>query len=233
MLPELSSIECRVLGCLIEKEITTPEYYPLTVNSLMAACNQKSNRSPAMDLNDDTVQITLDTLKSKRLIWERHAQGARVLKYEHNLPGHWVMSPAEVAVLCELLVRGSQTPGELRSRAGRMHAFDDLHEVEETLKSLLTRGDGPFIAELPRQRGTKETRYGHLFCGVPVAAESVESPDAVTENPAAPIFQSRSVVQSTGGDVARVDVLEQDVADLKREMGEMRVEFERFRRQFE
>jgi uncharacterized protein len=200
----LTDLECRVLGCLIEKEITTPEYYPLTVNSLTAACNQKSNRNPTMELSDGAVQATVEDMKNKHLIWERRVVGARTLKYEHNLPGIAPFTAAETALLCELMVRGPQTPGELRGRASRMHPFKDINEVEEALKNLYTRTDGPFIAELPRQRGTKENRYAHLFSGQPAAqAATVDNKEPVPE-------VKRAVVEAE-----RIDALERDVSGLK------------------
>jgi uncharacterized protein len=178
----LTETECRVLGSLIEKELTTPEYYPLSLNGLMLACNQKSNRNPMMDMSQDMVSVAVEGLRNKHLAWERREAGARVLKYEHNLPGLAQFSIAESAILCELLVRGPQTPGELRNRASRMNAFKDIFEVEETLKLLSTRAEGPFVTQLPRAKGTKETRYGHLFLGQPAGASSSQSTG--TEQPA-------------------------------------------------
>jgi uncharacterized protein len=220
----LDEMECRVLGCLIEKEMTTPEYYPLSLNSLMLACNQKSNRNPMMDMSEEMVANTLDSLRNKHLVWERRTAGARVLKYEHNLPGLAQFSMAEAAILCELLVRGPQTPGELRNRASRMNAFKDIFEVEETLKILYTRTEGPFVTELPRSKGTKETRYAHLFSG-PVAAtssnqltETQSAPVQVPSQISAPAPEKNPVTQPSAPSDSRLSALEDEVKALRIEL---------------
>jgi uncharacterized protein len=175
MRTELDPLEARVIGCLIEKQITTPDQYPLSLNALVNACNQKSNRDPAMNLDEPTVQHTLDALSRKHLILERSGFGSRVPKYQqlfcNTEHGSLKFSPQELAIVCELLLRGAQTPGELRSRASRMAPFNDVSEVEAALQNLLAREAGPLVARLPRESGRRESRYQHLFSGeLPAAA---------------------------------------------------------------
>lgn len=211
----LNEIECRVLGCLIEKELATPEYYPLTLNALINACNQKSNRDPVMALDETTVQEALDRLRQKQLA-HRSAEGVRAAKYCHNLEGLLRLEPAEMAVLAELLLRGPQTLGELRSRAERMTAFTDLAAAEECVQALLER-DEPLVVRLPRQPGRKEHRFAHLLAGPPAADESL---------PARTDFTA-----ATGSD--RIAELEGDVAQLRSELDELKKSFEQFRKQFD
>lgn len=165
----LDPAEARVLGCLVEKDLTTPEYYPLSLNALTNACNQKSNRDPLMQMSDAEVQATVDRLVKKHLVMPRTEFGARVTKYAHKLSNTLTktldFSKPELAVLCELLVRGPQTPGELRTRGARMHPFTELAEVETVLLQLATREDGPYATELPRQSGRREARWAQLFTG--------------------------------------------------------------------
>src|ERR1700716_604740 len=160
----LTEIETRVLGSLIEKEITTPEYYPLSLNALLNACNQKSNRDPVMSLPEDAVREALRVLHDNSLARSVSAADSRVTKYEHRLQETFNFDRREAAVFCELLVRGAQTPGELRSRAERMHHFDDLSEVQSALQRLMSR-EPPLVKVLARQPGTKESRYIHLLSG--------------------------------------------------------------------
>src|SRR5688572_31798627 len=159
---ELSQMEARVIGCLIEKQITTPDQYPLSLNALVNACNQKSNRDPIMDVDEATVQSTLDGLTKKHLILERSGFGSRVQKYQHRFCnteyGTLKFTPQELAIVTELLLRGPQTPGELRSRATRMAPFGDVTEVEAALEQLSTRADGPFVVKLSREPGRRESR---------------------------------------------------------------------------
>ena len=162
MLEVLDPVEVRVLGSLIEKEITTPEYYPLTLNSLVAACNQKSNRDPMVAYDDHLVSEAIDTLRHKRLMGVLTGAGNRVPKYSHRLGETLNLGRREMAVLCELMVRGPQTPGELRDRAGRMHRFSDIEELEGLLRQMEERS---FLVLLPRQPGRKESRYMHLLSG--------------------------------------------------------------------
>lgn len=156
----LSSVEARVLGALIEKEITTPEYYPLSLNALTNACNQKSNRDPVLHLEEHDVRRALNDLESQSLV--RSVGDSRVTKFEHRLQDAFNFYRGEIAILCELLLRGPQTPGELRTRASRMHTFEDLENVHSSLQKLAKR-EPPVVAVLPRQPGTKEARYAHLL----------------------------------------------------------------------
>jgi len=166
---ELDSLEARVIGCLIEKQVTTPDQYPLSLNALVNACNQKSNRDPVMSVDEPTIQRTIDALSRKHLVLERSGFGSRVPKYQqlfcNTEYGRLKFSPQELAVVCELLLRGPQTPGELRSRANRMAPFSDVSEIEAVLQSLLERESGPLVARLAREPGRRESRYLHLFSG--------------------------------------------------------------------
>ena len=213
----LSEIEARVLGCLVEKEITTPEYYPLSLNALVHACNQKSNREPLMNLEEDSVRQALRALGEEALA--RSASGdSRVAKFEHRLSEVFNFTRPETAILCELLLRGPQTPGELRSRAERMHPFEDLSVVHTTLKHLMER-EPPLVKFLPRQPGNKEARYAHLLSG------DVE----VRETP-----MEREVAAPKGAvENSHVAQLEGEIASLKKEMAELRQQFAEFRKQFE
>jgi hypothetical protein len=182
---ELTPNEARVIGCLIEKEITTPDQYPLSLNALTNACNQKTNRDPVLELAEAAVQQTVDGLMRKHLVSDKSAgYGGRVTKYKHRFCntefGSLKFSKQELGILCVVLLRGPQTPGELRARTNRLCEFADAAEVEAALQSLMTRQDGPFIARLPRAAGARESRYAHLFSGM---IESVEEP-AAAEQPA-------------------------------------------------
>ena len=214
---ELDPLETRVIGCMIEKQITTPDQYPLSLNALANACNQKSNRDPVMNLDEPTVQHTLDALSRKHLVLERSGFGSRVPKYQHLFCnteyGSLKFSAQELAIVCELLLRGPQTPGELRSRAGRMASFTDVSEVEAALQSLLERESGPLVARLPREPGRRGSRYMHLFGGEPPPRASAES--VATEDPAA----------AGEGDAAladRIARLEEEVRQLRAELDELR-----------
>ena len=166
---ELTPIEARVIGCLIEKQITTPDQYPLSLNALVNACNQKSNRDPVLELEERIVQHTVDDLGRKHLVVEKSGFGSRVPKYQHRFCnteyGTLKLDPQELAIVCELLVRGPQTPGELRSRAARMADFSDVSEVEAALTRLSRRDDGPFVTQLAREPGRRDSRWAHLFSG--------------------------------------------------------------------
>jgi len=189
---ELSLNETRVIACLIEKEITTPDQYPLSLNALTNACNQKSNREPVLDLDEAAVQQTVDQLVKKRLASEQSGYGSRVPKFQHlfcnTAFGTLKFSPQELAIICELFLRGAQTPGELRSRASRLCRFSDVTEVEAVLTRLASRDDGPYVVRLVREAGKRESRYAHLFSGevagwdesdaAVASAESVEKADA-------------------------------------------------------
>jgi uncharacterized protein YceH (UPF0502 family) len=178
MRPDLDAVEARVLGALVEKEITTPEYYPLTLNALVNACNQKSNREPVVSYDEDAVSDALASLKEKRLAFTLTGAGMRVPKYGHRLVETLNLGRREIAILCELLNRGPQTVGELRTRAERMHRFSDLDEVESCLRGLSER-EPPFVVRLERQAGMKEPRWAHLFSG-----EVSELPAAAAAEPA-------------------------------------------------
>ncbi len=175
---EFSANEARVIGCLIEKEITTPDQYPLSLNALTNACNQKTNREPVLELSETVVQQSIDALMKKHMVSDKSAgYGGRVQKYRHRFCntefGPLKFSKQELGIICVLLLRGPQTPGELRTRTNRLCEFPDAEAVEATLKNLMSREDGPFIARLPRASGERESRYAHLFFG---AIESAPEP---------------------------------------------------------
>jgi len=220
MVLELSEMEVRVLGALVEKEITTPEYYPLSVNALMNACNQKSNRDPVMTLEEDTVRKALRSLTDQYVV--RSAGGdSRVAKFEHRLNELYNFHRHEIAVLCVLMLRGPQTPGELRTRAERMYAFEDLEAVHSAVNLLMKR-EPPLVGVLPRQPGTKESRYMHLLSG-----------DVVTEAPAEESQSLSRGLASGSGDRERIAQLEAEVTELRRGLGTLREQFAAFQKQFQ
>lgn len=223
----LNAIEARILGVLIEKEMATPDYYPLTLNALVNACNQKSNREPVMDVDATDVTAGLDSLRSQRLVWQVRVQGSRAPKYEHNLKDFAEFSRREMALLCELLLRGPQTPGELRLRAGRLVEFESLPEVEHLLQKLANHEKGPLVVKLPRAPGRKEHRYMHLFGGE-FDEETFEMASV-----AAPDVQAMAGGGGRTSAGERVAALEQQVADLEGRVEELRKEFLEFKRQFE
>lgn len=186
---EFSPTEARVIGCLIEKEVTTPDQYPLSLNALTNACNQKSNREPVLELSESAVQQAVDSLMKKHLASDKSAgYGGRVTKYKHRFCntefGPLKFSKQELGIICVLLLRGAQTPGELRSRTNRLCEFADAAEVESALRGLMTREDGPFIARLARAPGARESRYAHLFSGaVESIAETHESAENLRPDP--------------------------------------------------
>jgi uncharacterized protein YceH (UPF0502 family) len=214
----LSEVETRILGSLIEKELTTPEYYPLSLNALVNACNQKSNRDPVMNLNDNDVSGALRGLEKEGLAGPADAMDNRVTKFEHRLQEAFNLGRRETAILCELLLRGPQTPGELRSRAERMYRFDDLGQVQSTLQ-LLAQREPPMAKMLPRQPGTKEARYAHLLSG-----------DVQTPVPEAAPEAAIAHGTSNGERIAR---LENEVAALHKEVAELKQQLAAFRKQFE
>lgn len=223
----LDPVAVRVLGALIEKEVTTPDYYPLSLNALVNACNQKSNRDPVMQLSEDEVTAVLDGLKLQRLVWQRSVAGARVSKYEHNIRSFFPFSEQELGALCVLMLRGPQTVGEIRTRCERLCDFDSLDAVEEVLRSLLQHEKGPFVVELPRQPGHKEPRFVHLFCGkewVEKFAVSVAS--TPTENEVYGRSDGKTISERIAG-------LEETVATLREELSSLREEFTAFRRELE
>jgi uncharacterized protein len=210
---ELTAIEARVIGSLIEKAITTPDQYPLSLNALTNACNQKSNREPVLALDERTVQDTLDALAKKHLVIEKSGFGSRVPKYQHRFCntgfGSLEFTPQETAILCELLLRGPQTPGELRSRAGRMAELREVGEVEAALSKLAARADGPFVVRLAREPGRRESRYAHLLSGTPAEPAASAEASAVPES-------------VPDGALERIERLEHAVAELRRELDALR-----------
>ena len=205
---QLSANEARVIGCLLEKQVTTPEQYPLSVNGAVTACNQKTNREPVMSLSEGEVQDLLDALVKRHYLRSVSGFGNRVTKYEQRFCnsefGDLKLTPAEVALVATLLLRGPQTPGELRSRAQRMYEFSDMAEVENALAALAAREDGPFVARLPREPGKRESRYMQLFCG-----------DTV------PAFESAEPAASVDTLTERVEALEAEVAELKQRLASL------------
>lgn len=214
----LNEVECRILGSLLEKEATTPEYYPLSLNALVNACNQKSNRDPVMNLDETAVRQALRSLEGQSLIRSVSPADSRVTKYEHRLQEAFNFYRHEIAIICLLLLRGPQTSGELRSRSERMHSFDDLGAVQSSLQYLMKR-EPPLVKPLPRQPGTKETRYAHLLSG-----------DVVQAEPELKV-QAYAPEHSVDGD--RVRQLEEEITGLKNELADLKEQFAQFRKQFE
>lgn len=221
VLSPLDVIEARVLGSLVEKQITTPDNYPLSLNALINACNQLTSREPVMSLDETTTVRAIDRLRDKRLATLFSGAEARVAKYKHTLTDRLLLTPAEVALLCVLLLRGPQTIGELRTRAERLFTFDNLPEVEAALNALAAREPQPLIAKLPRAPGTKESRYAHLLSG-PVEIAVPDKP--VPMEPA---------TQQVRAEDARIAALEQQVIEFRRELAELQQQFATFRKQFE
>ena len=215
---KLDEIEVRVLGSLVEKEITTPDYYPLSLNALVNSCNQKSNREPVMALDESVVTQALDSLNEKNLAGQVSSADSRVPKYVHRMQEVFNFDRREMAVLCVLLLRGPQTPGELRGRAERMYKFDDLAMVEFALRHLMER-EPPLVKKLARQPGTKEPRYAHLLAG------DVEGWIAPAE--------AHPVAATGGQDEQRITRLETEVQSLRTEIADLRQRLEDFRKQFE
>jgi len=209
----LDEVAARVLACLIEKQVTTPEYYPMTLNALTAACNQKSNRDPMMALDDAEVVRTLDRLQDRRLIVRTVTAGGRVPKYRHSFTEQVPLGPARLAVLCELMLRGPQTVGELKGRASRMHPFDDLQAVEAALTALAGHAP-PLVMQLPRQAGRKEPRWAHLLSGAPEVSE--KAPAEPRPEPAR--LKARAEDERIAALEARVAALEEALGALKREL---------------
>lgn len=216
----LTETEVRVLGSLIEKDITTPDYYPLSLNALVNACNQKNNRDPVMSLDENSVSSALSTLQEKRLAGPASGADSRVTKYEHRLQEVFNFDRREIAILCVLLLRGPQTPGELRSRTERMYRFEALDDIVSTLDRLSQR-QPPLSAVLPRQPGTKESRYMHLFASDAPAVD-ISAPDVARANSPAEVSSAN-----------RLSQLEDAVQQLKKEVAEMQQQLASFRKQFE
>lgn len=218
MLEPLTEVEARVLGSLVEKQLTTPEYYPLTMNALTAACNQKSNRDPVMSLDETSLMTAIDNLRDKNLVYLFYGSGSRAVKYKHMLPSVYDLEPGGVAIVAALILRGPQTIGELRERTGRLHEFGGLGEVQEMLDELARR-DEPMVIKLERQPGQKEARYAHLLSG------EIDQDKIVASR--------ESTGASTGGSTERIAKLENEVESLRSELSEFREVFDEFRKQFD
>jgi len=215
----LTPYEARVIGCLLEKHRTTPDHYPLSLNALTNACNQKSSRDPVLKLDEATVQDTIDALMKKRYVIEKSGFSSRVTKYQHRFCntefGPLKFSEQELGIVCVLLLRGPQTPGELRIRTERLCKFQDVNEVESTLDQLMQRDDGPFVAKLPREPGKRETRFAHLFGG-----------EIATHEAAAPA-PAPAVSAGSGADSERIEQLEQMVNQLLDEVATLKARLDR------
>jgi uncharacterized protein YceH (UPF0502 family) len=212
--PTLDAIAVRVLGALVEKEITTPDNYPLSLNSLVAACNQTSARVPVMDLDENAVNRTVNELRQRSLVRAVQQSGSRVMKFRHLMVESFNLDGPELAAMCVLMLRGPQTPGEIKGRSSRLYDFPDLEKVESTLEALINRAT-PLVARLPRRPGQKDSRYAHLLSGdAPVEAPEVVTPSAVAE----------------GG---RIEALEQAVNALRAELVDLRTQLDEFRKQFQ
>lgn len=217
----LSDTEIRVLGVLIEKSATTPDQYPLTLNSLIIGCNQKTSRDPVTTFDEDEVEAALDELRDRRLAFRVDLAGSRVPKYRHQIDCSWELTRAEYALLCLLLLRGPQTLGQLRQRTERIHAFRDLDEVQATLDGLKERALEPttLVRELPRRAGTKDVRYTHLLGQLP--EEKISTEEVVVESPLTPSPRELAI-----------EALKAEVAELNEALQQLREDFEAFRKQF-
>jgi uncharacterized protein YceH (UPF0502 family) len=225
MAPELSVTEARVLGALVEKETTTPEYYPLSLNALLNACNQKSNRDPVMTLDEEAMRVALRSLTDRAMV--RSAAGdSRVAKFEHRLNELYNFHRHELAVLSVLLLRGPQTPGELRTRSERMYPFADLDAVHAAL-NLLMRREPPLVKILPRQPGTKESRFMHLLSGDAISADLGEAFSA------SGTLRSNPVTELSPSTADRIPDLEEEIRQLRRELDILREQFAAFQKQFQ
>jgi len=234
----LNTDEARVLGCLVEKSITTPDYYPLTVNSIVAACNQKSNRDPIMSVDEETARKTLDALRYEHhIVWEVSQAGSRTLKYRHDVAGVIGLTDPELTVICVLLLRGPQTPGELRSRTARMHAFGDVSEVLLTLSDLQSEDRGPLVVKLRREPGCREPRFMHLLCGPIDAAVDVDGEEAGSAISVGEASNDRyqAVRQShaAGSDgsmirqlAEKIAAMQAEIENLRREVNELKADKE-------
>ena len=213
---QLTDVQVRVIGSLIEKEATTPDNYPLSLNALTNACNQTSNREPVVDYDEDTVLHAVEALRKQNLVRAVQQSGSRVMKYRHMMADTMTLEPRQAAAMCVLMLRGPQTVGEIKTRTERLASFDSLEQVEATLNDLIERQAGALVVRLPRRPGQKEARYAHLLAG-DVAADTTEVEPAI-----------RASVSPD-----RLMTLEQTVAELRTEVAELRGQLEAFRRQFE
>ena len=215
----LTQIEARILGCLLEKEITTPEYYPLTLNALTNACNQKSNRNPVMQLEEKAVLRTIYSLRDKQLVWQKSPAGSRVPKYAHRIQDAIPLNSQQVCVICELLLRGPQTIGEIRTHTARLCTFENTGELQSVIDSIQT--DIPLIVQLPRQPGKRENRYMHLLCG-PVDLETAEEES----------YKEKAAVELETDD-KRIKYLEEEISSLKADFLTLKQQFLSFKSQFD
>lgn len=216
----LTPIEVRVLGSLIEKQITTPEYYPLTLNALIAACNQKNNRNPVSSYAESEIDDALFSLRDKNLAYVFHGSTSRVPKYKHVVPEVMHLSPPQIAVMCVLMLSGAQTMGEIRTRGSRLYQFSGLEEVEQTLRELAGKEDEPMVIKLPRQPGQKDARFVHLLSGPPDLEMMAETTPA-----------SRPHRRADEPD--RINKLEEQVNELTRQIESLSTQFQQFKKQFE
>ena len=217
MNPVLTDTEIRVLGSLVEKDITTPDYYPLSLNALVNACNQKNNREPVTNLTEEQVRQSLSTLQEKRLAGPASGAESRVTKYEHRLQEVFNFTRGEIAVMCVMLLRGPQTPGELRGRTERMYHFETLDDVQSNLQRLIQK-DPPLVKMLARQPGTKENRYAHLLAGEIEEAE---------------VTRVEKALAPSASEASRIQSLEAEISELKTEIASLKQQFAEFRKQFE
>ncbi|MEZ5427053.1 MAG: YceH family protein [Pyrinomonadaceae bacterium] len=213
---ELNEIEVRILGCLVEKQLTTPDYYPLTINALVNACNQKTNREPVVDYDEKTVEDALETLRDKNLVYVFYGSTSRVPKYKHMLPSVYHLEPPEVAIVSVLMLRGPQTLGELNQRTTRLYDFSGLDEVNQTIEGLIRREE-PIVFKLERQPGQKEARYAHLLSG-----------EIDMENFSFPTSSAGGAAKNE-----RIEKLERELEEMRGELDSFRREFEDFKKQFE
>ncbi len=216
MLEKLTETEARVIGALIEKHLTTPEYYPLTLNALVAACNQKTNREPVVAFDEQTVQRTVDELRERNLVYVFYGSTSRVPKYKHIFPKFYELDERETAIMCVLMLRGAQTLGELRERTGRLYEFSGLGEVSETLDAL-QRKENPLIVKLDRQAGQKEARFAHLLSGEVSAAD----------------FPAKTAAAASAAGSERIEKLETELETLRTEFNSFKAAFEDFKKQFD
>lgn len=217
----LNQVEARVLAALVEKQITTPNNYPLTLSSLTAACNQKSNRCPVTSLSEQDVVRALFSLREQNIAWEKAPAGSRVMKYSHDISQMLALTGQQLAVMCELMLRGPQTTGELRTRCERMHSLGDIDQAAAVVQSLVDYPDGPLLIKLPKEPGRRDCRYAHLLCGEPeISDEPVEvKPD--------------SAVLAVRAENERIAELETQVKELWTEMAELNRQFAEFKEQFD
>jgi len=215
--PVLTDTEIRVLGSLVEKDITTPDYYPLSLNALVNACNQKNNREPVTNLTEEQVRQSLSTLQEKRLAGPASGADSRVSKYEHRLQEVFNFTRGEIAVMCVMLLRGPQTPGELRGRTERMYHFETLDDLQSNLQRLIQK-DPPLVKMLARQPGTKENRYAHLLAGEIEEAE---------------VTRVEKALAPSASEASRIQSLEAEISELKTEIASLKQQFAEFRKQYE